>query len=186
MLRNNIAAAVRVFESLVSLEEPIERAAALVSACLRGGHKLLICGNGGSASDAAHLATEFVCRFQHDRRPYPAIAFTDPGSTLTAIGNDYAFDQVFARQVRAFAQQGDVLIVLSTSGASLNIVAALKQAQECGIDSIALLGRDGGACRNLATIEIIVCDNVTARIQEAHKLIYHTLCEMVEQELPRQ
>ncbi len=186
MLRDNIGGLVRVLESLTDLEDAVARAASLVSACLRSGHKLLVCGNGGSAADAAHLATEFVCRYQHDRRPYPAIAFTDAGSTLTAIGNDYDYDQSFARQVRAFGQKGDVLIVLSTSGNSRNVVLALAEAKRLEVDSIALLGRDGGACKGMATVELIVRDDVTARIQEAHKLLYHTVCEMVERDLPQQ
>ena len=186
LLQQNIAGAVRAFQALAELQPQLDRAAAMVSQCLTSGHKLLLCGNGGSAADAAHLATEFVCRYQHDRRPYPAIAFSDAGSTLAAIGNDYHFDQVFARQVHAFGQAGDVLIVLSTSGKSRNIRLALDEAKRRNIASIALLGRDGGECRKLATVDLIVKDDVTARIQEAHKLLYHTLCEMVEKELPQQ
>jgi len=151
--------------------------------CLKSGHKVLICGNGGSATDAAHLATEFVVRYLKDRRPYPAIALTESGSTLTAAGNDYGFDRVFARQVEALGQPGDVLIVFSTSGKSPNILRALEQARGMGVDSIAFLGRDGGPAKGMATIELIVPNESTARVQEAHAVLIHALCQMVEQSM---
>ena len=185
LLTRNIAAAMSQFETLRSLEPLLARAAQLVVTCFTGGHKLLLCGNGGSATDAAHITTEFVCRFSEDRRPYPAICFTDAGSTLTAIGNDYAFDDVFSRQVWAFGQPGNVLIALTTSGRSPNVRLALEEAARRGVQSIAILGRDGGDTKGIATVDLIVPGDVTARIQEAHKLLYHTLCEMVERELPR-
>jgi D-sedoheptulose 7-phosphate isomerase len=179
-LHRNIEASILTLRSLESLADPLRRAAEMAGKCLTSGHKLLTCGNGGSASDASHLATEFVCRFHSDRRPFPAVALTDSGGTLTAIGNDYGFDEVFARQVRAFAQQGDVLIAISTSGNSMNVVKALQAARELNIDSISFLGKGGGACKGLATVELLVPSQVTARVQEAQLLLYHTLCEMVE------
>lgn len=183
LLRANIHATTTALAALVDLAAPLERAAKLLTDCLLGGHKILTCGNGGSASDASHLATEFVARFQTDRHPYPAISLTDSGSTLTAIANDYSFEQVFARQVRAFAQSGDVLIAITTSGKSRNISLALQAATEAGISSIAFLGKGGGFTRGLATVELLVPSEVTTRVQESHLLLYHCLCEIVDQAL---
>src|ERR1700690_2791310 len=141
LLKANAAASAATLQSLGALAEPLARAVKLATDCLLGGNKLITCGNGGSASDASHLATEFVCRFHSDRRPYPALSLTDTGSTLTAISNDYAFEQIFARQVRAFARKGDVLIAITTSGKSKNIKLALEAANELGVASIAFLGK---------------------------------------------
>ncbi|MCC7145622.1 MAG: SIS domain-containing protein [Phycisphaeraceae bacterium] len=185
ILQDNIRQAQAVLGDLATLEGPLQKAVRLVAEGLCGGHKLLLAGNGGSASDADHVATEFLVRFNRDRRPYPAIALTESGGTLTATGNDYDFADIFARQVQALGQKGDVLVVFSTSGGSENIVRALKAGKERGLTSIAFLGKQGGKTAGLATVDLIVPGTaVTARIQEAHKLLYHTLCEMVELELP--
>jgi D-sedoheptulose 7-phosphate isomerase len=186
LLHANIDAAIAQFQLLRSLAAPLQQAAQLLADCLTTGHKLLTCGNGGSAADASHIATEFLCRFQNDRRGYPAISLVDFGSTLTAIGNDYRFDDIFARQIQALGQHGDVLLALSTSGRSPNIVRALQTAREMNLTSIAFLGRDGGQAAGLATVDLIVPGDRTVRIQEAHLLLYHTLCELVEQQLPRE
>src|SRR5437588_4935043 len=130
LLRSNIDSFIETAQSLCALAEPLGRAADLVTRCLLDGNKLLTCGNGGSAADATHLATEFVVRYQAERRPYPAICLSDSGSTLTAAGNDYDFNQIFVRQVRALGRSGDVLVAFSTSGQSPNIIAALKAAKE--------------------------------------------------------
>ena len=183
VLRANIQASTATLAALISLAEPLDRAVKLVSDCLLGGHKILTCGNGGSASDASHLATEFVVRFQDERRGYPAISLTDSGSTLTAAGNDYGFEQIFARQVKAFAQTGDVLIAISTSGKSKNVLLALEAARELGIASIAFLGKGGGFTRGVATVELLVPSDTTARVQEAQLLLYHCLCELVDDKL---
>lgn len=167
-------------ESLRPLQSAHEQAAETVGRCLVSGHKLLVCGNGGSAADAADFATEFACRFITDRRPYPALNLTACGSLLTAIGNDYGYDEVFARQVRAFGQQGDVFVAISTSGNSKSIISAIAAANIAGLHTIALLGRDGGRARGLAKMELIVPSIITARIQEAHKFLLHTICEIVE------
>ena len=137
-------------------------------------------GNGGSAADGADFATEFTCRFLTDRQPYPAINLAAFGSVLTATGNDYCFDEVFARQVRAFGRKGDVLVALTTSGNSKNILSAIAAANIAGVQTIALLGRDGGRARGLAQVELIVPTPITARIQEGHKFLLHVLCEIVE------
>ena len=184
-LQRTIEASIVTLRSLTALEEPLERAAQLVLRALLGGHKLLVCGNGGSASDATHLATEFLCRFQGDRRPYPAISLTANGEFMTAVCNDYHADEIFARQVWGLAEQGDVLIVITTSGKSKNVVRALEESKKKGVESIAFLGRDGGFTKGLATIDLIVPGTVTARIQEGQKVLYHALCEIVEEKLPK-
>jgi len=174
--------ATATIESLRPLQPVLEKAAGLVGAAVTGGHKLLVCGNGGSAADASDFATEYTCRFMTDRQPYPAINLTACGSLLTATGNDYGFDEVFARQVRAFGQKGDVLVCITTSGNSANILSAIAAANAAGLHTIALLGRDGGRARGLAQTELIVPCNITARIQEAHKFLLHTICEIVEEQ----
>jgi D-sedoheptulose 7-phosphate isomerase len=179
----SIDQAAQTIESLRDLEDKITRAAALVQDCLARGGKLLACGNGGSAGDASDFTTEYVCRFLGDRQPFPAINLTADGSLLTAIGNDYGFEDVFARQVRGFGKTGDVVLALSTSGRSKNIIRALEEANRLQLQSIALLGRDGGAARGLATVDLVVPGQVTARIQEAHKFILHVICELVDPSL---
>lgn len=180
MLRDNIADAQAMLTTLLPIEPQVLRAADLLADALLGGHKLLACGNGGSAADASHMTTEFVIRFQADRRPYPAISFTANGGDLTACSNDYTFDEVFARQVRAYGKPGDILFAFTTSGNSENVLRALQTARHEGITSVAMLGRDGGRSTGIADIELIVPHQVTARIQEAHKMLLHTICELVE------
>ena len=184
-LQHAIDDAIATLKNLSALETPLARAAEVLSQALISGKKILVCGNGGSASDATHLATEFLCRFQNDRRPYPAISLTANGEFMTAVCNDYHADEIFARQVWGLAEKGDVLIVITTSGKSKNVVRALEEARKKGVDSIALLGRDGGFTKGIATIDLIVAGSVTARIQEGQKVLYHVLCEMVEEKLPR-
>jgi D-sedoheptulose 7-phosphate isomerase len=184
-LQRAIEESVTTLRSLSTLEEPLQRAAQLVLRSFTGGHKLLVCGNGGSASDATHIATEFLCRFREDRRPYPALTLTANGEYLTAICNDYHADEIFARQVWGLAEKGDVLIALSTSGKSKNILRALEEAKRKGVESIAILGRDGGFTTGVATIDLIVPGGVTARIQEGQKVLFHVLCEMVDEKLPK-
>src|SRR5436309_4409515 len=170
----------RTLESLKSLEPQMAEAADLIEQCLRAGNKLLVCGNGGSAADAAHFATELVVRFARDRRSYPAICLASDGGLLTAAGNDYGFDEIFARQVAAFGMPGDVLICLTTSGKSKNVQRALEEAKARKLKTIAFLGRDGGSTIGLADVDLLVASDSTARIQEAHKLLLHVLCETVE------
>lgn len=181
----SIDEAVKTIEALRPLEESILRAATLVKGCLADGGKLMACGNGGSAADVSDFTTEYVCRFLNDRQPFPAINLTADGGLLTAIGNDYAFDEVFARQVRAFGRVGDVVIVASTSGRSKNIILALAEANRLQLQSIALLGKDGGEAKGLATVDLVVPSQVTARIQEVHKFIFHVICELVDPSLKK-
>jgi phosphoheptose isomerase len=178
-----LESAVATLNALRPLQPALEQAALLVQNCLLKGGKLLVCGNGGSAADTADFATEFACRFVSDRNPFPALNLTACGSLTTAIGNDYGFEQLFARQIRGFGKPGDILVGLTTSGNSPNILAALSEARTAGLHSIALLGRDGGLARGLASVELIVPSHTTARIQEAHKFLLHTLCELVEPSL---
>ncbi|HEY5791954.1 MAG TPA: SIS domain-containing protein [Chthoniobacterales bacterium] len=164
----------------------VEKAANLVAEALIAGNKLLICGNGGSGADSSHIATEFTCRFSQDRRPYPAISLTADGGLLLAIGNDYEFQDVFSRQVKAFGKPGDVLIGLSTSGKSRNVLDAIEEARRLGVKSIAFLGKGGGFTTGAADVEIIVPHAETARVQEVQKFLLHVLCEIVEEKLPKE
>jgi phosphoheptose isomerase len=182
-IRASLNDSIAAIRSIFDLEDTVTAAANLLRETLLSGHKVLACGNGGSASDSAHFATELACRFVADRRPYPAISLTGDGGLLTAIGNDYSYAELFARQVKAFGAPGDLLIALTTSGKSENIKRALEQARKLGLRSIALLGRDGGSCLGLADVELLISEQVTARIQEAHKVIVHLLCELVEPDL---
>jgi D-sedoheptulose 7-phosphate isomerase len=153
----------------------------LAGAFLQGG-RLLACGNGGSAADASHLTTEFVCRYNKDRRPYAAISLATHGGDLTAIGNDYDFNEIFARQVEAFGRPGDVLMAFTTSGRSEDVRRALLKAKELGLLTVSFLGKDGGSCAGLADVELLVRSETTARIQETHKLLLHTICELAEEQ----
>jgi phosphoheptose isomerase len=179
-VRQSVLDSIGAIELLFDLENKIRSAAQLIQETLLNGKKVLTCGNGGSATDSSHLATEIACRFVGDRRPFPAISLCSDGGLLTATGNDYSFAEVFSRQVAAFGVPGDLLIALSTSGQSENVVRALKRARAQNLQSIALLGRDGGRCRGIASVELIVSHSLTARIQEAHKVIIHLLCELIE------
>jgi D-sedoheptulose 7-phosphate isomerase len=170
----------RTFESLKKLESQVAKAADLIEQCLRTGNKLLVCGNGGSAADAAHFATELVVRFAKDRRAHPTICLASDGGLLTAAANDYGFDEIFARQVAAFGQPEDVLICLTTSGKSRNVVRALEEAKARRLKTIAFLGRDGGQTIRIADVDLLVASDSTARIQEAHQLLLHVLCEIIE------
>ena len=174
------------FLSLGALEPAVVAVAEAVLASLKSGGKLLFCGNGGSAADSAHIATEFTCRFMGDRRPYPGIALTADGGLLTAIGNDYAFQDVFSRQVRAYGKPGDVLIALSSSGKSRNVLSAIEEARRIGLKTVVFLGKGGGFTKGAADIEILVPGTITARIQEAHKFLLHVMCELVEPGLEKE
>lgn len=183
MIATNLRDAKATLEQVASLETQIVGAAGAISGALLAGNKLMACGNGGSAADASHLTTEFVCRFNQDRRPYPAISLAAQGGDLTAIGNDYEFNEIFSRQVQAFGKPGDILIAFTTSGKSANVRRALVVARDLKVKTIAFLGKDGGTCAGLADIELLVASEVTARIQEGHQFLFHTICEMVEGQL---
>ena len=163
-------------------EIEIFRLVADIVHALKNGNKVLFCGNGGSAADSQHLAAEFVGRFQAERQALPAIALTTDTSALTALGNDYGFNKVFARQVEAIGKTGDILIGISTSGNSENVVQAFQQAEEKGITIVSLTGKSGGKLKHYANINISSQSEITARIQEAHILVGHIVCELVEKE----
>ena len=182
-LRDAIAAATETLRALSSLESQMAQAADVIDQCLRLGSKLLVCGNGGSAADASHFATELVVRFARDRRALPAICLVSDSGILTATGNDYGFDEVFARQVAAFGIAGDVLICLTTSGKSKNLIRALEEAKTRKLKTVAFLGRDGGSTVGIADLDLLVKSDSTARVQEAHQLLLHVLCEVIESRL---
>jgi phosphoheptose isomerase len=183
ILNSAVDAANKTLKSLTDLDAQVAKAVDLMEQCLRAGNKLLVCGNGGSAADASHFATEFVVRFMKDRPAYPAICLAGDGGLLTAAGNDLGFDEIFARQVAAFGLPGDVLICLTTSGKSKNVERALQEAKARRLKTIAFLGRDGGSTIGMADIDLLVRGDSTARIQEAHQLLLHVLCETVESRL---
>ncbi len=168
---------------LHALDSEVLLAGTLATQSLRQGGKLLFCGNGGSAADSQHLAAELTGKFIKDRCPLAAMSLSTDTSALTCIGNDYSFDEIFARQVLGLGRKGDVLIGISTSGNSRNVIRAVGEAKKLGMVSIGLLGRDGGQLKSLCDHSIVVSSDVTARIQECHILIGHTLCGMIEQEL---
>ena len=172
----------KTLSSLNGLSGQIEKAAKLVLECYKNKGKTLMCGNGGSASQAEHMAAELVGSFKRDRKALPAIALSSNSATITSIGNDYGYDNVFSRQVEGLANEGDVLVVLSTSGNSENIIKTVEKAKELGIRIIGLLGKSGGKLKGMCDLEIIVESDNTPRIQEAHLAIIHIICEIVEEE----
>jgi len=163
--------------------DAIARLAALYAETLRGGGKLLFAGNGGSAADAQHVAAEYVVRYGHNRGALPAVAITTDTSLLTACGNDFGFDEVFARQVEALAQPGDLLVLHSTSGESPNVVRAAQVAKHKGVTVVGLLGKGGGAVRELLDDALVIPSDETSHIQELHLAVEHVICELVEEKL---
>ena len=184
-LNRAIDDSVRTLESLKDLGREVSRAIDLIEQCLRAGNKLLVCGNGGSATDASHFATELVVRFAKDRRALPAISLASDNGILTATGNDYGFNEIFARQVAALGAPGDVLICLTTSGKSKNLIRALEEAKARKLKTIAFLGRDGGPTLGIADVDLLIKSESTARVQEAHHLLLHILCEIIESRLDK-
>jgi len=165
--------------ALETMPEALARAVTILVSALKNGHKVLSCGNGGSAADAQHFSSELLNRFYHDRPSLPAIALTTDASTMTSIANDYAYDQVFARQISSLGQSGDILLAISTSGNSANVVQAIHTAHERGMHIIAMTGNQGGKMAEILgqnDVELRVPSSITARIQEVHLLILHVLC----------
>lgn len=168
------------FDSLATIQPNIEQAALLVRDTCFNGRTVFACGNGGSAADAQHFAAELTGRYVTDRQSYAGIALTVDTSALTAIANDYGYDRVFSRQLEGLGRTDDVLVGISTSGNSQNVIEAMQVAKQQSIKTIALLGRDGGQLKDIADLSIIVPSDTTARIQEAHIFILHYFCEMLE------
>ena len=166
LMRNSIGTIIEITEAMVE--------------CLKKGGKIILMGNGGSASDSQHIAAELVGRFKKDRRALPAIALTTNTSILTALANDYGFEIVFAKQIEALGQKNDLVLGISTSGKAKNVTAGIKQAKKMGLKTIALTGGDGGEIVKLADVSLMVPSAVTARIQEAHITIGHVICELIE------
>ncbi|HJS91166.1 MAG TPA: D-sedoheptulose 7-phosphate isomerase [Steroidobacteraceae bacterium] len=183
VLRSGLDEHLDVFRGLPTLAPLIQQAGSLIAATLSQGGKVLLCGNGGSAADSQHIAAELTGRFLKDRRPLAAVALSTDTSALTSIANDYGFDEVFSRQVMGLGAKGDCLIAISTSGNSRNVLKAAEAARAAEMRVIGLLGRDGGALRPLCDVSIVVLSGTTARIQEAHIFIGHTLCALVEEAL---
>jgi len=161
----------------------VEKATQLLIETLKGGNKILVAGNGGSAGDSQHLVGELVGRFLKERRSLPGIALTTNTSILTAIGNDYSFEKVFSRQIEALGNKGDALIVISTSGNASNLISAVNTAKNLSMKTIGLLGYDGGKLGSLVDVPIIVRINSTPRVQEIHIVIIHTICQLIESEV---
>jgi D-sedoheptulose 7-phosphate isomerase len=176
----SLAETVRTLESLQQIRPAIDAAGELILATLEAGGKLLICGNGGSAADASHFATELVGRYDGKRRSLPAVALSSDGSLLSCIANDYGYEHVFARQIAGLGRPGDLVIAITSSGNSANILSALREAKEHGLKTIAFLGRGGGKARGLATCELVVPGQSGAAAQEAHLFLIHHFCELIE------
>lgn len=172
-----------VEKSTQLLPKKIEEVSKLVVETLQNGNKIMLCGNGGSAADAQHISAELTGRYKTERRGLPAIALTTDTSALTAIGNDYGYDRIFDRQVEALANQGDLLIGISTSGNSENIINALKLAKEVGCKTVGLTGKGGGKMGDICDINLVVPSDNTPRIQEIHILIGHTICQIVDENI---
>jgi D-sedoheptulose 7-phosphate isomerase len=170
----------RVFESLPIHQQSLTLAAQWCIEALRGSGKLLLCGNGGSASEAQHLAGELMGRYKENRKALPALALASDVAVLTCIGNDFCFNEIFARQIRALGRTGDVLIVFTTSGNSPNVLDALRTARDMEIRSVAFLGNDGGEAKAISDCPIVVGHGDTARIQEAHQFLMHCLMDQIE------
>jgi len=171
-----------IIKGSISLSSDIEKAVTIIVNCLKNGNKIILFGNGGSAADAQHIAAEFVGRFKIERISMPAIALTTDSSILTSIGNDYSFELIFSRQCESLVQEGDVVIALSTSGNSINVLNGVKMAKKKKAKIIGLLGNSGGKISELSDVSIIVNSNSTPRIQEGHRLIAHIICEIVEKQ----
>lgn len=183
VFQRQITASIAALEATRACAPQVAIAARLIAERLRVGGKVMICGNGGSAAEASHFATELLCRLKEDRPPLAAISLCADGGFLTATVNDYQFEEVFARQVRGLGRVEDVLVGISTSGNSTNVRRALETGREMGLGCVALLGREGGWCRGLAEVDIIVPQSSTARIQEAQLVIIHSLCSLIEHQL---
>jgi len=180
MLQEMLQEHIRCFQNLLEVGQEITQAAEQLAEAIRKGNKILVCGNGGSAADAQHFAAEIVGRFQKERRAWPAIALSTDTSILTAVGNDYSFANIFSRQVEGLARQGDILVGISTSGNSPNVINAVKTAKGLGAKTIGLLGGDGGKLKEQAELVVLAPSASTARIQETHIFVLHYWAEFIE------
>ncbi len=180
MLTDKINQHLDVFSKLSTLQASIDRAAQLIAERARAGQTIFVCGNGGSAADAQHFSAELTGRYVSDRRSYASVALTVDTSALTAIGNDYGYERVFSRQLEGLGREADVLLAISTSGNSQNVIEAVKVAKEKDMTVVGLLGRDGGALKSMCDVALVAPSDVTARIQEVHIFLLHYFCEQLE------
>ena len=186
IFNKNILEHKKLVSNLESIASNVDDSSVLILKSLQNKGCIFFCGNGGSAADSQHLAAEFTGRFVRERRSISGIALTTDTSALTAIGNDYGYDEIFARQLEGLAKAGDCLVAISTSGNSSNIVRAIEKAKEIGVSTIGLLGRDGGIIKEICDVAVVVPSQTTARIQEMHILIGHTWCEEVDEIFARE
>lgn len=182
-IENSIKDSSEIIKNTVILSKQIEMTINVMIGCIKQGNKIILFGNGGSAADAQHIAAELIGRFGKERRSFPAIALTTDSSILTSLANDYSYDIVFSRQCESLVSSGDVVIGISTSGNSKNVEKAIITAKEKGATTIGLLGNKGGSVKDKVDIAIIVDSDQTPKIQEAHRVIYHIICDIVEQEI---
>ena len=185
MIEETLERSTKIITDLHDLSDEINKTANLIITAINKNRKIIIIGNGGSAADAQHIAAEFLGRYKLKRKSIPAIALTSNSSTTTAIANDYGFSDIFSRQCESLVSKGDVVIGISTSGNSENVVKGLKTSNKNGGLTIGLLGNKGGKIKNIVDVSLIVKDTSIPRIQEAHRVIYHIICEIVEKELAR-
>tara|TARA_B100000900_G_scaffold396396_1_gene395633 strand:+ start:325 stop:876 length:552 start_codon:yes stop_codon:yes gene_type:complete len=183
MIKETILEHLKVSKSLIDEIDNIEKILKISLNTIKSGNKIILCGNGGSATDASHIAAEFVGKFERDKYPLPAISLSDNMSTITAVGNDYGFEEIFSRQIKAIGKKNDLLIAISTSGNSKNILEAIKVANELEIKCFAFSGKDGGKILDLKCDIIRVNSTNTARIQEMHILIGHLLCKFIDENI---
>jgi D-sedoheptulose 7-phosphate isomerase len=184
VIANEFQSHLETIQKVIEISAPnLEKASQLAVDTLKAGNKILLCGNGGSAADAQHIAAELTGRYKTERRGLPGIALTTDTSALTAIGNDYGYDRVFDRQVESLANKGDLVLGISTSGNSKNVVSALSLAKELGCTTIGFSGRDGGAMNDVCDVNLVVPSDNTPRIQEMHILFGHTICQIIDNEL---
>jgi len=182
-IENIIKESTETIQNLKNNSSEIQKTIDSIVHCLNSGKKIILFGNGGSAADAQHIAAEFLGRFKQERKSLPALSLTTDTSSITSISNDYSFDMVFSRQCEGLVENGDVVLGISTSGNSKNVENGLKLSHEKGATTIALLGNNGGKIKDIVDIPIIVNSLSTPRIQEAHRTIYHIICELVEKSL---
>ena len=182
-IKKSILESTKIIKKSTDHIKEIEKSIKIITECLKNNNKIIIFGNGGSAADAQHIAAEFVGKFQKDRFSFPAIALTTDSSILTSIGNDFSFENIFSRQCEGLASKDDVVIGISTSGNSQNVVKGLITSQKIGCKTIGFLGNSGGKIKDLVDVAVIVNSKSTPRIQEVHRIIFHIICDLVEQDL---
>jgi len=182
-IKKSISESIQIIKTSVTLVPQIENSINQIISCLKNGNKVVLFGNGGSAADAQHIASEFIGRFMINRKSFPAIALTTDSSVITSLSNDFSYDNVFSRQIESLVNTGDIAIGISTSGNSKNVKNGIISAKKKGAFTIGLLGNEGGQIKKIVDISLVVNSSLTPRIQEVHRVIYHIICELVEKKL---